>query len=69
VYVAQGKYTDAEPLYQRSLAIVEKAFGPEDRTVILGLKRYAVLLRKMDRGREAAEIEAHADALSAKHAP
>lgn len=26
---AQGKYADAEPLYQRLLAIAEKALGPE----------------------------------------
>ena len=29
LYQAQGKYGDAEPLYKRSLAIIEKALGPE----------------------------------------
>src|SRR5438552_1074770 len=29
LYQAQGKYAEAEPLYQRALAIVEKAVGPE----------------------------------------
>jgi tetratricopeptide (TPR) repeat protein len=29
LYQAQGHYAEAEPLYQRSLAIREKALGPE----------------------------------------
>jgi tetratricopeptide (TPR) repeat protein len=29
LYQAQGKYAEAEPLYQRSLAIVEKALGAD----------------------------------------
>jgi tetratricopeptide (TPR) repeat protein len=29
IYRAQGRYAEAEPLYQRSLAIFEKALGPE----------------------------------------
>ncbi len=28
LYRAQGKHTEAEPLYRRALAIVEKALGP-----------------------------------------
>ena len=31
LYRTQGKYAEAEPLYKRSLAIVEKALGPEHR--------------------------------------
>ena len=35
VYHAQGKYEEAEPLYQRSLAINEKALG-KDHSVVAG---------------------------------
>ena len=31
LYQAQGKYAEAEPLYERALAIVEKAVGPRKR--------------------------------------
>ncbi len=29
LYQAQGRYAEAEPLYKRALAIIEKALGPE----------------------------------------
>jgi tetratricopeptide (TPR) repeat protein len=29
-YQNQGRYTEAEPLYQRSLTILEKSLGPDD---------------------------------------
>jgi hypothetical protein len=29
IYIAQGRYAGAEPLYKRSLAISEKALGPD----------------------------------------
>ena len=31
-YKTQGRYVEAEPLYRRSLAIREKALGPEHPT-------------------------------------
>ena len=34
LYDAQGRYAEAEPLHQRSLAILEKVFGPQ-RPVLL----------------------------------
>jgi hypothetical protein len=37
LYYAQGKYTQAEPLYKRSLAIREKAFGPDHPVVGMSL--------------------------------
>ena len=33
LYRTQGRYTDAEPLYKRALAIDEKALGPDHPTV------------------------------------
>ena len=51
LYDAQGLYAQAEPLYKRSLAIAEKALGPEHPDVATVLKNYTELLRKT--GREA----------------
>ncbi len=68
LYDAQGKYADAEPLYKRALAIVEKALGPEHPHVATSLENYAALLRKTGRGHEAAKMEARAKAIRAKHA-
>jgi tetratricopeptide (TPR) repeat protein len=34
VYFAQGRYTEAEPLYQRALRIDEKALGRDDRSLL-----------------------------------
>ena len=67
LYSNQGKYNDAEPLYKRSLAIDEKALGPEHPKVATCLKNYAVLLRKMGRGAEAEPLEARAKAIRARH--
>ena len=68
LYYAQGKYTEAEPLYQRSLAIREKALGAEHPAVATTLENYAALLRKTNREAEAATIEARAKAIRAKYA-
>ncbi len=40
---AQGRYAEAEPLYQRSLAIDEKVLGPEHRGVAIDLNNLAAL--------------------------
>ncbi len=37
LYRAQGRHADAEPLLKRSLAIDEKALGPEHPNVATGL--------------------------------
>jgi tetratricopeptide (TPR) repeat protein len=66
LYRAQGKYAEAEPLYQRSLAIREKALGPDHPDVAKGLESYAVLLRETGRSEEAQEMEARAQAIRAK---
>lgn len=42
----QGKYDDAEPLYERSHAIREKVLGPEHPDVAESLNSRAVLLEK-----------------------
>ncbi len=43
LYYAQGRYAQAEPLYQRALAIREKALGPEHPDVAQSLNNLAVL--------------------------
>ena len=68
LYDTQGKYAEAQPLYNRALAIGEKALGPEHPHVAVSLENYAILLRKTGRAAEATELEARAKAISAKHA-
>ena len=41
LYQAQGKYAEAEPLYERLLAIEEKSLGPEHRAVARILNKLA----------------------------
>jgi tetratricopeptide (TPR) repeat protein len=65
-YAVQGKYADAEPLYKRSLAILEKVYGPNAPSVATALSNYAQLLRATNRTGEAAELEARAAAIQAK---
>jgi len=68
VYREQGKYAEAEPLYQHSLTILEKVLGPEHPYVAGSLENYAALLREMGRGDVVANMEARAQAIRAKHA-
>ncbi len=68
LYHDQGKYAEAEPLYKRSLAILEKALGPEHPNVATGLGNYIALLRKTNREAEAARMESRARAIWAKRA-
>ncbi len=77
-YHAQGRYAEAEPLYQRALTISEKALGPDhpnttgfERTwkqegVATALENYAVLLRATNRADEAEELEVRAAAILAR---
>ena len=68
LFHAQGRTAEAEPLYQRALAIWEKALGPEHLHLAKGLQNYAALLRKTGRGSEATKMEARAKEIRAKHA-
>ena len=68
LYRAQGRYTEAEPLHERSLAIREKALGPEHPDVATSLENYAGLLRATGRIAEADKMEARAKAIRAKRA-
>jgi tetratricopeptide (TPR) repeat protein len=49
LYRDQGRYAEAEPLYQRSLVISEKTLGkdhPTTKTVTSNLQRLRVILYK-----------------------
>ncbi len=66
LYDTQGQYAQAEPLYLRALAILEKALGPEHPNVATSLENYADLLRKTDRNAEAEELEDRARVIRTK---
>ncbi len=66
LYQAQGRYAEAEPLYKRALAIMEKALGPEHPHVATSLENYAALLRDTGRGELATMVELRAKAIRAK---
>ena len=66
LYKTQGHYAQAEPLYQRSLAIKEKTLGPEHSGVAQSLENYAALLRQTARSEEAERLEVRAKAIRAK---
>ena len=68
LYVAQGLYAEAEPLYRRTLTIIEKTLGSGHPNVAMSLENYAALLRETGRSAEANEMEARAKAIRAKHA-
>lgn len=55
------------PLYQRALAIVEKALCPEHPRVATLLENYALLLRTMGRSQKAKPLESRARAIRAKN--
>ena len=67
LYQNQGRYAEAEPLYQRALAIREKALGPEHPSVAQSLENYAALLRETARADEAERMETRAKAIRAKY--
>jgi len=60
VYGSQGKYAEAEPLFKRSLAIREKALGPEHPDVGRSLNYLAKLYRNMGKAEEASQLEERA---------
>jgi hypothetical protein len=67
LYRVQGRYTEAEPLYQGALAIQGKALGPDHPFVAISLENYAALLRKTRRGDLATTMELHAKAIRVKY--
>jgi tetratricopeptide (TPR) repeat protein len=58
LYDNQGRYGEAEPLYQRALAIREKALGPDHPSTVLSVRNYALFLRERGRAAEAEKLQA-----------
>jgi hypothetical protein len=65
-YLDDGKYTDAERLFNESISMSEKAVGDDHPDVADGLEAYAVLLRNRNRIPEANRADAHARRIRAK---
>jgi Tfp pilus assembly protein PilF len=63
LYASQGKYAEAEPRYQRALAIREKALSPEHPAVVTILENYAALLCQTGREMQARQLNARAKAI------
>ena len=58
LYRDQEKYAEAEPLFKRSIAIIEQALGPDYPTLAVRLENYAALLRRTGRVTEVDNLEA-----------
>lgn len=58
LYQEQGRHAKADPLLQLSLAMMEKALGPNHPEVAKHLLIYAALIRKLNRISEAKAIQA-----------
>jgi tetratricopeptide (TPR) repeat protein len=57
LYKVQGKYEQAEPLYERALAICEQQLGLKHPDTQSTRRNYVALLRAMGRDEEARAIE------------
>lgn len=62
---AEGDYAEAEPLYKRTVAIIEATVGPRHPALAQALDNYAALLEEIGRGGEAAALRARAQAIRA----
>ena len=63
VYQVQGRYSEAEPLHKRALAIRERVLGPVP-DVPISLEYYEDLVRGTALGAEATEMEARAKTIT-----
>ena len=69
LYYAQSRYTDAEPLYQRSLAIRENALGADHPSVAQSLSNLAALYYSQSRYAEAEPLVKRSLAISERRGP
>ncbi|MFB3092736.1 MAG: tetratricopeptide repeat protein [Dehalococcoidia bacterium] len=67
LYQDQGKYAEAEPLFERSLAINEKALGSNHPRVATALENMTELYKKTGRLDEAKRLEARAKAIRSRN--
>jgi tetratricopeptide (TPR) repeat protein len=62
----QGKFQEAEPLYQRAIDITKKIGGHFNKDLVMILDNYAKLLRAMGKESEAAKLESQAQTIFSK---
>ena len=67
LYSKQGRYHEAEPLYQQALAIQERSLRSNHPDLAETLKSYAVLLRKTKRKSEANAMDTRAKGIIAEN--
>ena len=67
MYFQQHRYGEAEALYSRALAIIEKSLGPDHPDLAHMLDKYALLLQKTKRKPEASTMKARAKAILANN--
>jgi hypothetical protein len=63
MYREDTRYEKAEPLFRRSLAILEKQQPDQTPALVRGLNTFAAMLRRMKRKTEAVALEAQAKAI------
>ena len=68
MHAKQNRYADAEPLYLRSLAILEKALGPEHPDLTTSLFNLAVVYRELHRIVDASAASGRAVEILSKRA-
>jgi tetratricopeptide (TPR) repeat protein len=66
VLFQQGKFTECEPLLERSLKLRQEKLGPDHADIADTLRDYAKLLRKLGRNADAETMYAQAKAILAK---
>jgi tetratricopeptide (TPR) repeat protein len=63
IYRMQGRYAEAEPLYQQALAIKKKVLGPEHPDMAMTLNNLAVLYKSAGKYAKAEPLYRHALAI------
>ena len=66
LYRVQAKYVEAEALYKRAMAVLEKALGPEHPHVANVLENMAKRCRNMGKEEEAEKLEARVKEIQSK---
>lgn len=66
VYQEQEKFSDALPLYERAVDIQQTNFGPDNPQLVGTLRRYSVILHRLNEDARAAEVDSRIDAIQKK---
>lgn len=66
MYRLQGRFERADPLYARAIVLLAAKSSRADENLVLYQENHASLLRELDRGAEAIELEARAAAIRAR---